>query len=214
MTEPAAYFKQLALGPMANFVYLIGDPGTKEAAVIDPAWDVSAILEEARKDGMEIRHILATHGHPDHINAVQDLARRTGARVYLHEQEMPWEEEWDAPVHRTRDGERIKIGNLEVTCLHTPGHSPGSQCFLAGSWLFSGDTLFVGACGRTDLPGGDPRQLYESLRKLADTLPGQTVVCPGHDYGGAPNSTLSEQKENNPFLQMGSLSDFLRMFGP
>ncbi len=198
---------------MANFVYLVGDPRTREAAVVDPAWDVGKILHQAEADGYRIRHVLLTHGHPDHINGAEELLNLTNARLYMHKDETPWIKGWKSTVVPTENGSVIRVGDLEITVLHTPGHTPGSQCFRVGNRLLSGDTLFVDSCGRTDLPGGDPRKMFESLRELAK-LEDAVLLYPGHNYAAEPFSTMGDQKKRNPFLQCESAQDFVRMFAP
>jgi hydroxyacylglutathione hydrolase len=220
------FFKQLELGPMQNFVYLIGDPETRSLAVVDPAWEVEQILDEARRRDMEITHVFVTHFHPDHLGgrmmgmsvrgATELLASGVKAKVHIHKQEAPY-------VGRVTDlsasdlvtvegGDTVKVGNLPVKFIHTPGHTPGSQCFLVGDSLVSGDTLFIGSCGRVDLPGSDPRKLYESLKTLSD-LPETTKLYPGHNYASAPSSTIGEQRKRNPFMRFDSVDDFLTMMG-
>ncbi len=214
MKQPAVYFKQLEIGPMANFVYLIGDPKTREAAVVDPAWDLSAIVKAAEADGYSIKHVLVTHGHPDHTNGVEEILNRTNSRLYMHKVEVPWMKGWKAEATRTESDDKLSIGDLTITFLHTPGHTPGSQCFKVGSSLVAGDTLFIGGCGRTDLPGGDPEQLYDTLNRKLRTLDDGVLVFPGHNYSDVPSSTMGEEKRNNPFLKVQSLDRFLQMVGP
>ncbi|HLG18761.1 MAG TPA: MBL fold metallo-hydrolase [Bdellovibrionota bacterium] len=214
MTEPALYFKQLEIGPMANFIYLIGDPASRVAAVVDPAWDVDRIVQTAEKDGYSIGHVLVTHGHPDHINGVEELLNRTDAQLHMHKSETPWMKGWKATATPRSHGDELKIGNLVLTFVHTPGHTPGSQCFLVQNRLVSGDTLFINSCGRTDLPGGDPEQLYDSLAHRLSKLDDNVVLFPGHNYAGQPTSTMGEQKRHNPFLRSASLNDFLAMVRP
>jgi len=199
---------------MANFVYLIGDPKTREAAVVDPAWDVSAIVKAAEADGYSIKHVLVTHGHPDHTNGVEEILNRTNSRLYMHKVEVPWMKGWKAEATRTESDDKLSIGDLTITFLHTPGHTPGSQCFKVGSSLVAGDTLFIGGCGRTDLPGGDPEQLYDTLNRKLRTLDDGVLVFPGHNYSDVPSSTMGEEKRNNPFLKVQSLDRFLQMVGP
>ena len=157
------------IGPMMNFIYIIGCPETGEAAVVDPAWDTPAILRLARDSGLAIGHILMTHAHPDHMNGLEQMLKDTNALVYLHRDEVGYMQECGNATgiptafmqdrsenfRIVRDGDTARVGRLTVECLHTPGHTPGSQCFLIEGSLFSGDTLFVDACGRVDMPGGD-----------------------------------------------------------
>jgi glyoxylase-like metal-dependent hydrolase (beta-lactamase superfamily II) len=214
MTESPLYFKQMEIGPMANFIYLLGDPSRREAAVVDPAWDVDKILKVAEKDGYAVKHVLVSHGHPDHINGVEELMNRTNARLYMHVEETPWMRGWKSSIVTTQNGTEVAVGGVRVTCLHTPGHTPGSQCFLIGSRLLSGDTLFIESCGRTDLPGGDPEQLYQSLTGKIMKLDEGTMLYPGHNYSDLSSATLRDEKTRNPFLRCVSLDSFLEMIQP
>ena len=220
------FFKQLQLGSMQNFVYLVGDPATRSLAVVDPAWEIETILEEARRHDMEITHLLVTHFHPDHLGgrmmgmsvrgATELLAAGVKAKVYIHKQEAPYVNrvtDLSASDLRTVEGgDVVNVGQIPVKFIHTPGHTPGSQCFLVGDALVSGDTLFIGSCGRVDLPGSDPKKLYESLHTLGE-LPEATRLYPGHNYANAPSSTIGEQKRRNPFMRFDSVQDFLSMMG-
>jgi hydroxyacylglutathione hydrolase len=194
----ALYLRQLELGPMQNFVYLLGAEGAREAAVIDPAWDVPAILAAAEADGRTLTHALLTHHHHDHVNGVEPLrAALPSLRVVAQDAELPQlalEAEGVAP------GGEVQVGPLAITCVHTPGHTPGSQCFHVSGSLITGDTLFIGGCGRCDFTGGDPRRMFHSLHDVLGRLPDATVVLPGHDYGGRPTSTLGRERADNPYL--------------
>jgi hydroxyacylglutathione hydrolase len=207
------YLRQMEIGPMANFVYLLGPAGSKEAVVVDPAWDVGAILDAAESDGRRIVGALVTHWHPDHTNGLGELVTRTDATVYMHRDDIPWLMEPVGNLKPVVPGEQLRLGDLTLTFLHTPGHTPGSQCFLARGRLLSGDTLFINACGRTDFPGGDPAQLYKSLSGTLARLDDRTVLYPGHNYADVPSTTLGEQKRENPFLCCASLDSFLRKVG-
>jgi glyoxylase-like metal-dependent hydrolase (beta-lactamase superfamily II) len=224
MKEPI-YFKQLEVGPMQNYVYLLGDPQTREAAVVDAAWDIDAVLRIAEADGYKIVTDLVTHFHPDHlggdlmghqIRGAAELVAKVPAKVHIHKAELPF-------VHRltglspsdvvaVEGGDKVKIGRLEVTFLHTPGHTPGSQCFLVGNALVSGDTLFIGSCGRVDLPGSDPEDMYRSLQALA-ALPEATILYPGHNYADRPRSTIGDEKRTNMMLRFKNLQQFLSVMG-
>lgn len=214
MKQPEIYFKQLEIGPMANFIYLIGDPATREACVVDPAWDVYSILQVAEKDGYQVKNILVSHGHPDHINGVEELMNRTNARLYMHKDEVPWIRGWKATATKTSDGDTARVGELEVRFLHTPGHTPGSQCFVVGPRLVSGDTLFIDSCGRTDLPGGDPKVMYDTLSNKLMRLPDDMVLFPGHNYAAETSVAMGSQKKTNPVLRAATLDAFLHMMGP
>lgn len=207
------YLKQLELGPMQNFVYLLGDPATREAAVIDPAWDVQAILETARQQDYRIRHIFVTHTHFDHVNGVGALLKATDAQVHVHPAEATQLRIEPTNLAPVTSGDEVRVGQLPVTFIHTPGHTPGSQCFYVDGKLLSGDTLFIQGCGRTDLPGGDPAELYRSLTQRLGRLDGSTTLYPGHHYADTPTSTLAQERQTNPFLRFTSLREFLSTVG-
>ncbi len=195
--------EQLKLGPLDNFVYLLGDEATATGAVIDPGWDVPLILQAARDHGLEIACIFNTHSHADHIQGNGEVVRRAGAKVVMHRA---------APLGKDRgvdEGDVVEVGGLRVSVLYTPGHLTDSVCYLVEGHLFTGDTLFVGECGRADLPGGNSADLYESLMRLA-TLPPETVVCPGHDYGPTPRSTIGREVERNYTLKPRAKAEFVR----
>jgi len=191
---------------MANYAYLIADTDTKVCAVVDPGWDAEIILAEAKSENWRIEKILLTHTHFDHTNDVKKLFDITGAKVYVHESEASELSDIN-DVITTKEGSKIEVGNLEITCLHTPGHSPGSQCFLVDDVIITGDTLFVDACGRVDLPGGNPKQMMESLKKISMLDP-NIVVYPGHAYGASNKSTIGDQRKTNPYLNENSQEVF------
>ena len=219
--------KQLELGPMGNCIYLIGCARTREAAVIDPAWDVSAIRESARDLELELGHILVTHAHPDHINGLEEMLDTTDAAAYMNSEEIGYMRTMadryrvptgfmsrhSAKIRAVSDEEEIRVGDIAVRCIHTPGHTPGSQCFLAGGHLFSGDTLFVNSCGRVDLPGGDAAKMWWSLNHRLRALDDDLLLHPGHDDTARPSSTLGDEKRSNPYLQFDSADQFLRIMG-
>ena len=194
------YFRQIPVGYMGNFVYLIGDKNKKECAMVDPAWDVDAVLKQAEKDGMKVVAGILTHTHFDHSNGVVPLIQKTGAKVYVHENEAKYLKEVQKHLVETREGSKLRIGDLEMTFLHTPGHTEGAQCILFGDRIVTGDTLFVGACGRCDLPGGDEKKIVQSLKRLA-SLDGALQVFPGHAYGDADSSTIEHERRTNPFMK-------------
>jgi glyoxylase-like metal-dependent hydrolase (beta-lactamase superfamily II) len=225
MTAPI-YLRQLELGPMQNYVYLVGDPETREAAVVDAAWDIDAILEAAAQDGMTITKALVTHFHPDHLGGrymgmsiigATDLIAKVPVKVYIHKRESGFvhrvSDLSDSDVVAVEGGDTINVGNVPVKFIHTPGHTPGSQCFLADGNLISGDTLFIGSCGRSDLPGSDPAELYHSLNHTLRDLPDETVVYPGHNYADRPTSTIGDEKRRNMTMRFDSVEDFLRSMG-
>ncbi len=200
----------LELGPMENFVYLVSDRASGRAAVVDPAWEVDRILELAQQRGVRITDILLTHSHHDHVNGIEQVLERHDARVHLLKPEARfWGRDLERPVLH-HGGDVIRLGETEIRVLHTPGHTPGSACYHLGDDLITGDTLFVFGCGRCDLAGGDPEQMYDTLRRLATGLPAGTVIHPGHNYAEKPTSTLAEQKAGNPFLHFDDPAAFVR----
>jgi len=194
------YFKQIPVGYMGNFVYLIGDKSAKECAMVDPAWDVDSVLKQAEKDGMKVVAGILTHTHFDHCNGVQNLIEKTNGKIFVHENEAKFLKNFREHIIETKEGFKLKVGNIELSFLHTPGHTEGAQCIQVGNRLVTGDTLFVGACGRCDLPGGDDKTLMQSLKRLA-SLEGSLKVFPGHAYGDSDSSTIEREKKTNPFMQ-------------
>ncbi len=237
MSDDNLYFRQLLAGrdfarknpiagQMVNFCYLIGDRSTRKAVVVDPAWNVKDLVDAAEKDGMELVGALATHYHPDHVGGdlfghdIEGLARLLelkGMKVHVQKPEaegvrlMTGLSDTDLTLHD--GGDRLSLGDVEIEFVHTPGHTPGSQCFLVRGRLVSGDTLFVQGCGRVDLPGGDPEEMYRTLTERLSKLPDDVVLYPGHDYAEKPTSTLGEQRQTNYALRVSSLDDWLRMMG-
>ena len=200
MDNKNLYFRQIPVGYMGNFIYLIGDKKKKACAMVDPAWDVDAVLKEAEKDGMKVVAGILTHTHFDHSNGVEGLIQKTGVKVYVHEDEAKYLKGVQEHLVATQEGSKLQIGDLEMTFLHTPGHTEGSQCILFGDKIVTGDTLFVGACGRCDLPGGDEKKIMRSLKRLA-SLDGSLRVFPGHAYGDADSSTIDRERRTNPFMK-------------
>jgi hydroxyacylglutathione hydrolase len=237
-TGDSLYFKQLLAGrdfarndpvasQMVNFAYLVGDRETRECVLVDPAWDVESLVETARKDDMNVIGALASHYHPDHVGGemmgyVVEGARRlleiVGVKIHVHDREVPWVKKVcglsssDMAPHA--GGDILPVGKIPVEFLHTPGHTEGSTCFLvAGKRLVAGDTLFVGGCGRVDLPGSDPEEMYRSLTQRLSRLPDDVVLYPGHDYGVSPTSTLGEERRTNSSMKVPTLEQWLRMMG-
>ncbi len=198
---------------MKNFIYLIGDPERREAAVVDPGWEVPEILRAAERDGYRVTKAFVTHHHFDHVMGLRELLNAVDVPVYVHRDDAGQLDLPRSNLKPVSGGETIIVGRLPVVLIHTPGHTPGSQCLLVCDRLLSGDTLFVRACGRCDLPGGDPSQLYESLANKLKPLDDATTLCPGHHYADAPTSPLGEEKRANPFLAAPTLHDFLRLVG-
>ncbi len=199
------------LGPMENFVYLIHDLDSQTAALVDPAWEVDELIDLAARQDIRITDILLTHSHHDHTNGLQHCLEKTDARVHLMKAEAKfWGADLAKPVLH-HGGDTLQLGQTEIHLMHTPGHTPGSACFHVGNDLIAGDTLFVFGCGRCDMSGGDPEQMFHSLKKIRSTLPATTVLHPGHNYAPqSPTSTLQAQSEGNPFLHFDNSEDFSR----
>jgi glyoxylase-like metal-dependent hydrolase (beta-lactamase superfamily II) len=213
--EGALFCKQLLLGPMDNFVYLVGPARGDVCAVVDPAWDVPAIVRAAKEAGRKITHALVTHSHDDHINGLDELFEQGPIQVVAQRREIDFsdvlsklERAPSSKVLVVNEGDVVDVGGLGVRCLHTPGHTPGAQCFLCGGSLFSGDTLFVDACGRCDFAGSDPNAMFDSLARLK-ALPPETILCSGHDYGDTPTDTIGHQLQSNPYLRLADRNGFI-----
>jgi glyoxylase-like metal-dependent hydrolase (beta-lactamase superfamily II) len=229
------YFKQLLSGrdfatddqlaqQMVNFVYLIGDKSTRECMIVDPAYAVDELLNVAEQDGMKVVGALATHYHPDHvggsmmganIDGIAKLLERTDIPIHVQELEAQWIMRTTGVsaqhLHQHQPGDTVKVGNIEICLVHTPGHTPGSQCFLVDDRLIAGDTLFLEGCGRTDFPGSSPEQMFESLQTLS-ALPDQTVVYPGHRYSDPSSRSLAEVRQTNYVFKPKTKADWLQWF--
>ena len=228
--ESDLYFEQLHVGEMANLIYLVGSRSTREALVVDPAWAVDALLDKAEEDGIEVTGALATHYHQDHvggalfgmeIEGISRLLARKPVPIHVNQHEAEGLKEVtgasETDLRRVEGGDVLELGAIRVRLLHTPGHTPGSQCFLVEeeghpSRLVSGDTLFLGSCGRVDLPGSDPEAMYRSLNETLVRLPDDTIVFPGHLYGD-PQGSLGEEKRSNPLMRVSGLEQFLSLMG-
>lgn len=199
---------------MAIFAYIVGDPETGEGLVIDPAARVEQIISEAGKGGITIRQIVNTHSHVDHISGNAEMKKKTGAAIVIHEEDADmlvstpgmvlkmFGAEPSPPADTiVKDGDVIAAGKVSLKVLHTPGHTPGGICLYTEGYVFTGDTLFVGGVGRTDLPGGSWKTLLTSLKEKVLVLPDETVVLPGHNYGTSPTSTIGREKRTNSFLR-------------
>jgi glyoxylase-like metal-dependent hydrolase (beta-lactamase superfamily II) len=238
VTEDRLYFRQLLCGrdvarhdpvarQMVNFAYLVGDREAGEAVIVDPAYDVQGILDVAAADGMRVVGALASHYHPDHVGGdmmgyhvggVSDLLTLNPVPIHVHEDEAPWVERVTgasgSDLARHDGGDVVTVGELEIELIHTPGHTPGSQCFLVdGRYLVSGDTLFLEGCGRTDLPGGDSAALYESLTQRLAKVPDDAVLFPGHLYSAEPSATMGETRRWNYVFKPRSAEEWLAVFG-
>lgn len=206
---------------MVNFAYVIGDREKGEAVIVDPAYAADELVAIVEADGMRVVGALATHHHPDHVGGSM-MGHTLGGiaeldvPVHVHRAESPYVQRVTgvsaADLVEHDGGDTITVGDIPIEVLHTPGHTPGSMCFLVGGILVSGDTLFLEGCGRTDFPGSDPAAMYDSLTRLA-SLPDDTVVCAGHWYSQPPLASLGDVKEHNYVLKPRSKEQWLMMFG-
>ena len=208
------FVKQIQVSAMAVFAYLVGDQITGDALVIDPAADIKGIIAEAKKNNLRINYIVNTHGHVDHISGNTEMQKETGAKIIVHGDDAIMLTHTPAMILRmfgakasppadilVKDGDTISVGNVELKVIHTPGHSPGGISLYTPGYVFTGDTLFVEAVGRTDLPGGSWQTMYKAIKEKLFCLPDDTKVMPGHNYGRMPTSTIGHEKTCNPFVQ-------------
>lgn len=196
---------QWKVGQMQNFVYVIEDDA-KQAMLVDPGFEVPRVVRQVGELGVRVTHILATHGHPDHVMGIAAAKERLGGVVVAHESAD------HSPVdQRVKDGDMFAVGRMQVQVLHTPGHRFDAVCYLeGGTLLLTGDTLFVGECGRVDLPGSDPRAMHHSLVTVLRALPDDVIVLPGHDYGRTPTSTMAREKAENYTMRPRSPDEFIQ----
>lgn len=233
----AVYFRQLLAGrdfargddvaaQMRNFVYAIGDTESRQCVLVDPAWDIDGLLAVLDRDDMQLAGVLATHYHPDHIGGSMFGFTVEGLPTLLEKRSVPVHVQTEesqgartvtglpaAAFVGHHGGDTLDVGKVRVQLLHTPGHTPGSQCFLVGDRLVAGDTLFVQGCGRVDLPGGDAEEMHRTLTQRLATLPDDTILYPGHDYAGRPTSTLRDERRDNVYMRMRGLDDWRRLMG-
>ena len=231
------YFRQLLSGrdiarddpvarQMVNFVYLVGDREKGEAVVVDPAYDIRGILDVLDADDMRLTGALATHYHPDHvggdmagyrISGVAELLRLRPVPIHVQADEAPWvqrvTEASTTDLVEHAGGDTVMAGDIPIELIHTPGHTPGSQCFLVDGRLVAGDTLFLEGCGRTDLPGGDPGALYQSLTQTLAKVPDDAVLFPGHLYSQEPSASMGETRRLNFVFRPQNEQQWLQMFG-
>ena len=201
------HVEQIPVGQMQNYSYIVSDVATKETIIIDPSWDLVELELVIKRDLLDIKYIINTHHHFDHTTGNEQMAQSTGAPIAQHvASHLPH----DLPLN---DGDVVRFGRSELRILHTPGHSKDSICLVGDGKIFTGDTLFVGTCGRVDLPGGDSRELYHSIFDVLYNLDDNLVMYPGHNYGPLPKSTIGEQKLYNPVMQRVSEDDFVAQMG-
>ena len=225
MGDSELIIEQLQIGPMQNFVYVIGSSRTRDVVLVDPAWDIEGLSNHLAERDYKLTGALVTHYHPDHIGGgfggrkiagLAELLERHPVKIYANRHEADGVRKVtgvsENDLVRVDSGDRMTVGDIEIEFLHTPGHTPGSQCFRIRKTLVSGDTLFIQGCGRVDLPGSDPEQMYHSLRKLA-ALPDDTLLLPGHHYSEAPNATIGETKGQNPYLRIDDLVTWKQLMG-
>ncbi|MCC5952262.1 MAG: MBL fold metallo-hydrolase [Acidimicrobiia bacterium] len=211
---------------MVNFVYLIGDRQSGEAVVVDPAYDPRGILEVLAADEMRLTGVLATHYHPDHVGGnmmgyqiagISELLEQIDVPVHVQDDEAEYvthvTDVGGPALVRHHSGDEVRVGDVAIELIHTPGHTPGSQCFFVDNRLVAGDTLFLQGCGRTDLPGGDPAALYTSLTQRLAKVPDSAVLFPGHLYSPEPSATMGETREQNYVFAPRNEAEWLSMFG-
>ena len=193
---------QIPLGPMKNLAYIISDNETKKTAIVDPAWEIEKILDITKRNNLNIIYIINTHSHSDHISGNEEIIKQTNAKLisYYKSPRKP-----DIPVS---ENDEITLGKTKMKFIHTPGHCPDSICIIIGNKILTGDTLFVGNCGRIDLPGGNIDELYTSLFTKIYKLDDKLEVYPGHDYGEKPFSTIEYEKKHNYVLEPRNLNEF------
>ena len=198
---------QVAVGPMQNFSYIVEDESTHEAIIIDPSWDLDKIIQIVEEQNLNPKYLVNTHWHDDHTRGNEELAKELSLKIVQHSAS-------DLKNDMTvSDGDSIKFGCSELVVYHTPGHSKDSICLVGDGKIFSGDTLFVGNCGRIDLPGGSSRELYHSLFDVISNLDDSLIMYPGHDYGSTPTSTIGNEKMTNTVMQKISEEDFVMRMG-
>ncbi len=231
------YFRQLLSGrdfaqndqiaqQMINFVYFIGDHETGETVIVDPAYDIQGLLQILEADGMKCTGVLATHYHPDHvggsmmgynIGGVKELLEHSSVPIHAQQNEAQFIQKVTGigqnEIIAHEGSDVISVGKIDIELIHTPGHTPGSQCFLVDNCLVAGDTLFLEGCGRTDLPGGDSASLYESLTQRLGKVPDDAILFPGHQYSHAPSASMGETRRENFVFMPKSEEQWLAMFG-
>lgn len=209
--KEGAFVHQFLVGPWDNFVYFVGDRATRSCLVVDPAWDLELIEQEAAKLEIRIGGILATHSHFDHVNMVHPLVDKLDVPVYMLDKEIAWANYRSENLKKVSSGDVVPFGKgVEVRFLHTPGHTPGSACFEVEESLICGDTLFINSCGRCDFLGGDPETMYYTLKGLREKFGLDTTLYPGHNYGPTTMATMDDQLKNNPYFKAPTIEDFVK----
>jgi glyoxylase-like metal-dependent hydrolase (beta-lactamase superfamily II) len=235
--DDRVYFRQLLSGrdfaqhdnvarQMVNFVYLIGDRETGEAVAVDPAYDIRGLLDILAADDMKLTGVLATHYHPDHvggsmggftISGVRELLTLHPVPIHVQADEAPWvkrvTDASDSDLVEHQSGDTVVVGEIPIELIHTPGHTPGSQCFFVDGRLVAGDTLFLEGCGRLDLPGGDPAAMYDSLTQKLAKVPDDAILYPGHQYSAEPSASMGETRQMNYVFRPKTAEQWLMMFG-
>ena len=235
--DDRVYFRQLLSGrdfathdnvarQMVNFVYLIGDRESGEAVAVDPAYDIRGLLDILAADDMKLVGALATHYHPDHvggsmggftISGVRELLTLHPVPIHVQSDEAPWvkrvTDASDSDLVLHQSGDTVMVGEIPIELIHTPGHTPGSQCFYVDGKLVAGDTLFLEGCGRLDLPGGDPVAMYESLTQKLAKVPDDAILFPGHQYSMEPSASMGETRRMNYVFRPKTAEQWLMMFG-
>ena len=217
--------EQIQIGPMMNFTYIVGSKSSREVVLVDPAWDIDSLLNHIDEKDYKLSGVLVTHYHPDHvggamrgegIQGVAELMEHRPVKVYANRIEAQGVQKVtgisDSDIKQVDSGDTLDVGLIEVEFLHTPGHTPGSQCFKIKNTLVSGDTLFIDGCGRVDLPGSDSDDMFHSLQKLK-SLPDDTLLLPGHNYSHVPNATMGETKAANAYLNVKDLATWRQYMG-
>ncbi len=210
---------------MRNFTYAVGDTETRELLLIDPAYDVTSILDMVNMENYQLSGILITHYHADHaggslmgieIEGIREILQSNQVPIHINKEELNWMKRStgidESYFASHESGDKIKFGTIEATLIHTPGHTPGSQCFLIEDMLVSGDTLFLEGCGRTDLPGSDPEKMYESITTKLAKISDSVTLYPGHFYSDVPFESIAVTKEKNPVLQTMPKDQWLNFF--
>ena len=216
--------EQLQVGPMANFTYIVGSADSREVVLVDPAWDLEQILQRVEKQDYRVVAALVTHYHPDHVGGqlfgvdiagVAELMTTKPVKVYIHKLEADGVKQItgisESDLVRVDSGDLLDLNGVQIEFLHTPGHTPGSQCFRIKNTLISGDTLFIDGCGRVDLPGSDRDAMFHSLQKLK-SLPDDTILLPGHHYSHVPTASMETVKQTNAYLRIQDLPTWRKTF--